>query len=205
MSDEADQIIGIYKRHFEAFDHRRGRSLFEKIWLDRFREAMGRHATVLDVGCGMGEPIARYMIDHGHTLTGVDTSPGMIGLCRERFPDHEWIQADMRGLDLGRAFGGVIAFNSFFHLTRADQNAMFPVFGKHAAPGAPLLFTSGPGDGEAIGEMEGEPLYHASLDPDEYRSLMDDNGFDVLKFIPDDPECNGHCVWLAKRRYDPGR
>lgn len=37
---------------------------------------------------------------------------------------------------------------------------MFPVFAAHAAPGAVLMFTSGPTAGEAIGEWEGEPLYH---------------------------------------------
>ncbi len=39
--------------------------------------------------------------------------------------------------------------------TRADQRAMFPVFGDHAAPGAALLFTSGPAAGEAIGDLYG--------------------------------------------------
>jgi hypothetical protein len=35
---------------------------------------------------------------------------------------------------------------------------MFPVFRIHAAPGAALLFSSGPRHGEAIGSYGGEPL-----------------------------------------------
>ena len=42
---------------------------------------------------------------------------------------------------------------------------MFPRFAAHAQPGAPLMFTSGSEAGEAIGEWQGEPLYHASLEP----------------------------------------
>lgn len=205
MNKAAEQVIGIYQRHFEAFDRHRGRSLFERGWLDRLLASMDRPGDLLDFGCGMGEPIARYLIDRAHRVTGVDTSAGMLALCRERFPDHDWLEADMRVLDLQKQFDGLIAFNSFFHLTREDQRAMFRIFGRHAAPGAPLLFTSGPDEGEILGEMEGEPLFHASLSPEEYRSLLDANGFDTLEFVAEDPDCNGHCVWLAKRRYDRGR
>ena len=69
-----------------------------------------------------------------------------------------------------------------------------------AAPGAPLIFTSGPAAGEAIGEYQGEPLYHASLDPVEYRALADAHRFDVVSYVPEDPECGGLTVWLMQQR-----
>jgi hypothetical protein len=106
---------------------------------------------------------------------------------------------DMRALSLDRTFDGLIAWDSFFHLSRADQRRMFPVFRAHAAPGAALMFTSGPANGEAIGSYRGEPLYHASLDEAEYRSLLAANGFDVGDFVARDLDCGGHTVWLARR------
>jgi len=63
---------------------------------------------------------------------------------------------------------------------------------------AALMFTSGPAVGEAIGQWQGEPLYHASLDPAEYRTLLDAHGFRVLHHHPEDPDCGGHTVWLAR-------
>ena len=105
----------------------------------------------------------------------------------------------MRKLALQRRFGGIIAWDSFFHLTHDDQRNMFPVFAAHAAPGAPLMFTSGPSHGEAIGELRGEALYHASLDPDEYRALLAANDFDVVDQKSSDPDCGGHTIWLAHR------
>lgn len=45
-------------------------------------------------------------------------------------------------------------------------------FASHARPTAPLMFTSGPEEGEVIGSYCGEPLYHASLDPVEYDKLL---------------------------------
>jgi SAM-dependent methyltransferase len=200
MNALADEIVGLYERHARAFDADRGRILFEKAWLDRFVALLPKGGTILDIGCGSGEPIARYLIDLGFKLTGVDASPTMIGLCRRRFPGQAWCIGDMRELALEQKFDGLIAWNSFFHLSPEDQRLMFPRFRAHAAVGgAALLFTSGPAHGEAIGSHCGEPLYHASLAAEEYRALLDDNGFAVVRHIAEDPDCNGHTVWLAHR------
>jgi SAM-dependent methyltransferase len=199
MSSDAERIIGLYERHAPAFDLDRSRTLFERGWLDRFRALIPERGSVLDLGCGMGEPMARYLIEEGFAVTGVDSAPSMIALCRSRFPEREWVVSDMRTLALGQRFDGVLAWNSFFHLTPGDQTAMFPVFAAHAAAGAALMFTGGPQHGEAIGSYQGEPLYHASLDPDEYRALLAANGFAVVAHVPEDPDCNGHTVWLAQR------
>ena len=103
----------------------------------------------------------------------------------------------MRQLALQRQFSGILAWDSFFHLSYDDQRRMFPLFREHAAPNAALMFTSGPVHGEAIGSFAGEPLYHASLAPAEYRSLLDQNGFRVVAYIAEDADCGGHAIWLA--------
>lgn len=200
MSTEFDRIIDLYQRKAANWDADRGRSLFEKPWLDRFLSLLPNRGSVLDLGCGSGEPIARYFIECGYDVTGVDSSPALISLCTERFPGSTWTVADMRRLDLGRRFDGIVAWDSFFHLTPDDQRGMFPIFGAHVAAKGALLFTSGPARGVAIGSFHGEPLYHASLDIDEYRSLLDQCGFDVVAHVVEDPACGRHTVWLARRR-----
>lgn len=203
LQDAADRIVGIYQRHANAFDAARTRGLFERGWLDRFAGLLPRGGSILDIGCGCGEPIARHLIERGFALTGIDSSPAMIALCRSRFPTHAWTVADMRRLALRQTFDGLLAWDSVFHLTGDDQRAMFANFSVHAAPGAALMFTSGPAAGEAIGSFQGEPLYHASLDPGEYTHLLAANGFDVVAHMAEDPDCGGHTVWLAQRRPRP--
>lgn len=174
--------------------------LMETEYLEAVRRELPEGAEVLDLGCGAGEPMAGYFIRQGFAVTGVDGSRAMIATCRERFPAMTWIEADMRGLDLGRRFDAVIAWDSFFHLNPADQRAMFPVFARHALPGALLLFTSGPDQGEATGVMEGVAFEHHSLSPGEYRELLEEHGFAVLTHLVEDPRCGGHTVWLARAR-----
>lgn len=198
MHPSSKDIVALYERHALDFDADRGKSLFERSWLDRFRAVVGAGGNVLDVGCGSGEPIARYLIACGHRVTGVDSSPSLIGLCASRFPDQTWIVSDMRRMTLGACFGGIIAWDSFFHLAPEDQRAMFPVFRAHAQPGAALMFTSGPAAGEAIGSYRGDVLYHASLDPADYTALLAANGFAVLDHVVEDQSCGGRTVWLAQ-------
>jgi SAM-dependent methyltransferase len=199
MHPSAFQIIPLYERHAAAFDRLRQKGGVEKAWLEQFCAIVGAGATVLDLGCGSGEPIARYLIEGGHAVTGVDSSAAMVAMCRQRFPGHVWTEGDMRLVQLDQKFGGIVAWDSFFHLPAADQRKMFGVFADHARPGAALLFTSGSRAGESIGEFEGEPLYHASLDAAEYRALLHAHGFEVLAYVEADPECGHRTVTLARK------
>jgi SAM-dependent methyltransferase len=192
-----DAVVDLYERHAPTYDRDRSRSLQERGWLDRFLGHVRPGGTVLDLGCGMGEPIARYLIDDGFRIVGIDASASMIALCRARFPDAEWLVADMRQLEIGRRFDGILAWDSFFHLGMDDQRRMFRRFAAHARRGAPLMFTTGPAEGEAIGTCGDEPLYHASLGPEEYDRLLAAHGFVVRAYTADDPACGNHTVWLA--------
>lgn len=194
-----ERIIGLYEENAEAWDRMRGRDLFERPWLERFATLLPERAAVLDIGCGMGEPIGRWLIEKGYRLTGVDSAPSLIAKCRERFPDQEWIAADMRALDLGRRFDGIIVWHSAFHLQPDDQKAMFPIFAAHAAHGAALMFTSGDDSGVRIGRWQGEPLYEASLSPADYEALLEANGFSVVEVRARDKECGDATVWLARK------
>ena len=177
---------------------RGGAPLLEKEWLDRFSDLLTPSAAVLDIGCGTGRPLAQQLIARGFAVTGLDCAPAMIALCRLRLPQAEWVAGDMRRMALGRKFGGLLAWHSFFHLPATHQRAMFGRFRAHALPGAALKFTTGPDAGVRIGEFEGEPLYHASLDEQEYRALLKEHAFALIRQRTADPACGGATVWLAR-------
>jgi SAM-dependent methyltransferase len=199
MTDLPDRIIGHYEKHAHEWDaDRRNSGWNDKPWHDRFIAALPTGGCVLDLGCGSGSPVALHMIACGLRVTGVDASPTLISLCKERLPDQEWIVADMRSLALSRKFDGVLAWDSFFHLKPDDQRRMFGVFREHAAISATLMFNTGSVHGEAIGCYRGDPLYHSSLDAAEYDELLDHYGFEVLAHSVEDAEAGGRTVWLAR-------
>lgn len=196
----AGRIVAHYRRHGVAWDaDRRAAAWNDKVWHDRFIDLLPAGAHVLDLGCGGGDPVALNLVQSGFKVTGVDTSPELLALARERMPDQEWIEADIRTLKLGRTFTGVMAWDSYFHLDYDDQRGMFAVFKAHAAPGTVLMFNAGPGHGEGIGDYRGDPLYHASLDPAEYTALLTQHGFAVIEHCVEDRRAGGRTVWVARK------
>jgi SAM-dependent methyltransferase len=98
--------------------------------IDFFVEAAkAAGGPVLEVGCGSGRvliPIARAGVE----ITGLDLSPAMLDVCRERLvsepPDVQarvqLVPGDMRNFDLGRTFRlATIPFRPFQHLTTVDD------------------------------------------------------------------------------------
>lgn len=199
----AAEIVDLYARNADAWAEARGKTLRddEAAHLERFLGALPAGGEVLDLGCGSGRPIAAALIARGFQLTGVDASPGLIDICRRDFPDHCWIVGDMRGLDLGRRFDGVLAWYSSFHLTIADQEDMADVYARHLGPNGVLMFVGGPGRGTTMGEWMGRPLHHASLDPSEYRSGLEAAGLgDVEERTLTPGADKGARVWTARRK-----
>jgi hypothetical protein len=117
-------------------------------------------------------------------------------------PEQEWIVADMRRLALNRRFDGILAWDSYFHLAHEAQRTMFAVFDAHAGDHAELMFNTGPEYGEAASTFtfKNEQLYHASLTPAEYRALLDQSGFEVVRHIANDVRSGGRTAWLCRRK-----
>lgn len=187
----------VYERHAQGWDRHRPRVLIEQAWLERFCALLPSSAKVLDLGCGAGEPIARFLIERGYDVTGVDFAEPMLAIARWRFPNARWIHADMRQLDLDEKFAGIVGWDSFFHLTQDEQRALIPRLAHHLVPRGAVLLTVGPEEGAVTGTVEGESVYHASLSREEYVALFAASGFAVRDFVAEDPACDLHSVLLA--------
>lgn len=189
----------IYDRNAERFDTERPKRLHERPWLDRFRVRLPHRATILDLGCGAGDPIAAWFTRCGFHVTGVDFSSSMLAIARRRFPAGDWRQADMRTLDLPERFDGIIGWNSFFHLVPDEQRVTLPRLATHLEPGGALMLTIGPEAGEVTGQVGGERVYHSSLAPGEYEAILAGLGLRVLQLTKEDPDCDRQTVLLAQR------
>lgn len=192
-------ILKIYDENVDWYIANRPQRLMEKKYLDQVIDLIPAKGSILDIGCGLGQPIASYFIEQDFKVTGIDGAQNMILEARKRQPQSTWIHADMKTLNLNQKFNAALAWDSFFHLTQEEQRQMFQIFYLHLLPGGVLLFTSGPDEGEAIGDMNGFELYHSSLSTSEYNQLLAANGFKVLHHKIEDPECGGHTIWIAQK------
>lgn len=195
----ATHTRAIYDRQAVAYDAGRRKDLFEINWLRRVVADVPTGGPVLDLGCGAGEPIAAWLVAQGFEVTGCDFSQPMLDLFAKRLPQARAIRADMRDLSLDQQFEAIIDWGAFFHLTRAEQRHALPQIASHLTPGGRLLLTVGPGEGEVTGHVGGEEVFHASLSLPEYTDLLAQAGAEVEEFVPNDPDCRGFSVLLARR------
>ena len=195
------KVYEVYEEIAEWFDeHRNKEVLMEKRYLDLIIKSIPANSSILDLGCGTGEPIAKYFIEKAFNLTGIDGSQKMIALCKKRFPNSHWLVADMRTITLNQRFDAIIAWHSFFHLDHESQRAMFKIFESHIKPGGILAFTSGTEHGEVWSNNGGQELYHASLASNEYQNLLKSSGFEIILHMEKDPECGCAIIWVARKR-----
>lgn len=199
MTADPNDTHGVYERQAAAYDAQRSRALFEARWLARFTALLPAGGRVLDLGCGTGEPIARWFMAEGFAVTGVDFSDAMLGIARSRWPDGDWRQGDMRDFDLDETFEGIIAWNSFFHLTGDEQRHCIALMARHLGEGGTLMLTVGPDAGEVQGTVGDEAVYHASLSPADYATCLEANGLRLTGFLAEDPETNRHTVMMARK------
>ena len=189
----------VYERQAAAYDAQRSRALFEARWLARFAASVPPGGRVLDLGCGAGEPIARWFLAEGFAVTGVDFAHAMLEIARTRWPGGDWRQGDMRAFDLGERFDGIVAWDSFFHLTPEEQRVSIGHMARHLVPGGTLMMTVGHIAGEVTGHVGGELVYHASLSPAGYAVCLEENGLRLTGFLAEDPETDRHSVLMARR------
>lgn len=193
----AADIVDLYDRRSADWVGDRGPNLNgdDEAWLDRFTAHLRPGDAVLDVGCGSGRPMAAALLERGFRVTGIDSSGNMVAHAAAELPEGRFLQADMRTLDLGETFAGVLAWHSLFHLSPADQRIALPRLLAHAAPRATVMFSSGLHEGFVVGSWRGDPLYHGSLGPEEYQTLLTSQGFVVESGVWTDDGS----VWLAHR------
>lgn len=129
----------VYDAVASAYDRQFGDELAGKP-LDRalptgFIELVGV-GTIADVGCGPGH-ITRFLAEQHPDVIGVDLSPGMIAVARDRAPELSLAVGSMLRLPAtDGAWAGVVAMYSIIHLTAAERAAACREFPRVTTPAA---------------------------------------------------------------------
>lgn len=109
----------IYKKHALIYDQLYTDIFDYKKDFEYYGGIFKKHNChkILEIGCGSGH-LAEYFIKADFNYSGLDLSPQMIELAKERNPNGKFNQGDMRNLQFNEEFDGIlIAGRSFTHLT----------------------------------------------------------------------------------------
>lgn len=113
------------------------------LWADAIESFWASHhpRRVLDACCGTGLMTAE-LSSRGYHVTGVDTSPAMLTLARNRLgADAELIECTLPDLPVTSAFDAVVStMDGLNYLSPADLDATFATFADSLEPGGWLVF-----------------------------------------------------------------
>ena len=96
---------------------------------------------VLDVACGTGVLFPDYMARGVASLTGIDISPEMVKITREKFPQVEVLCADVEVAQFCKKFDCIMVYNAFPHFP--DPEHLIQVLSDLLKPGGTLTVAHG--------------------------------------------------------------
>ena len=191
--------------------HKRAPDYIEHVlgYVDRVLEGLPAAAKILDLGCGTGEPVAKYAVERGFRVTGVDESSEMLKFARKAVPEAELIHADMVTVEFSQSFDAAIAWDSMFHVQRNHHGAIYRNVASCLATGARVLFSVGgsesetddpekPGEG-FTSEMFGHTFFYSGWPLSVARKLIEAAGFEIELWEVDDPSFRGHIAVIARK------
>lgn len=133
----SEDLWGARARDWAEIEDENSRPLFEAV-LDL--TGVGDGTQLLDVGCGSGLA-CEIAAGRGARISGLDSSPGLIEIARERVPAGDFRLGDMVSLPWdGNAFDAVTFINSFFFAS--DREAALREAGRVGRPGARIAVIS---------------------------------------------------------------
>jgi ubiquinone/menaquinone biosynthesis C-methylase UbiE len=111
----------------------------------RFVRRLAKDAqSILDIGCGTGE-LAVELAD-GRDVVGIDPARAMLDIARRRRGGNmvEWIEADVRNMQLARTFDLIVMTGHAFQtlLTASDRRAALNTIAAHLESGGRFIFDS---------------------------------------------------------------
>jgi cyclopropane fatty-acyl-phospholipid synthase-like methyltransferase len=188
----------IADEYFEQF----GQSSVRAAKLAALIAKLPERATVLDLGCGAGEPVAREFVTHGFRVTGVDVSLGQIERARGNVPEATFIHTDMTSVQFpAETFDAVSAFYSITHVPRNEHAALVQRIATWLRPSGLFVASFGSSEGDWLGEWLGIPMFFSHHDPEETKRLIHDAGLrlEQVELVEQDNE-KATFLWIAARK-----
>ena len=146
-----------------------------------FARELPRGARILELGCGTGVPLSRYLLAEGFELSAIDSSEEMMKRFRTACPD---ARAERATIKESRLFDGefdaAIAWGVLFHLEPRDQEDAIAKVASRLRPGARFLFTAGDRAETASSEMNGVPFTYYSLGREAYARVLRANALEII-------------------------
>ena len=189
-----------YNKVVERYSSQRDKFKGNK-YLEEFTKLLKPDSKVLDIGCGSGIPIDKYLISKDFKIIGIDISRKQIDLARKNNPQASYEVKDMSDLQYGEYnVDAAISFYSIFHIPREQHRELFKKINSFLPVGGSILVTMGAAEWEGFEEdFHGTKMWWSHYGPKKNRKIIENVGFEVILDEIDEKEGEKHQIIIAKK------
>jgi len=202
----SDSLQETYNGFADTYEANHGAFDITEI-LNRFHSSLEPEiGKLLDLGCGAGEPVARYFLNNNWQVTGVDFSERMIELAAKYAPKMVAIRGDIREVKFEpNQFDAVTATYSLFHIPSQLHAELLSEVFQWLKPKGKVLFTyatreyTGAEEYSGYKEFMGTELYYSHKKPTELYDDLQRIGFN-LESHEYHTICNETFLWVTAQK-----
>lgn len=170
-------------------------------YLEQLVKLLKPNAAVLDIGCGSGVPIDKYLVDKGLKVIGLDISEKQIELAKQNVTRATFEVKDMSELKEGEyKVDAIVSFYAIFHTPREQHQGLFKKINSFLPQGGYILVTMGAGEWEGTeDDFHGTKMWWSHYGPEKNKEIVENAGFKILLDEIDTGEDERHQVILAQK------
>lgn len=149
-----------------------------------FLSYLAPNSKILDLGCGPGRD-AKFFVERGHKVVGVDISSQMVALARVSVPTAEFIISDIESLNLTpESVDAIWASSSLLHVSKQAMPGVLANIYRSLKPGGIFYVSMKKGTGEELKadlRYGGVEKFWNYVDEVELIKLLTNQGFQILE------------------------
>ncbi len=170
-------------------------------YLDKLIKLLKPQVTILDIGCGAGIPIDKYLIEKGFKIIGIDFSEKQIELAKQNVLDGNFEVKNMMELKMGEySVDAVVSFYAISHTPREQHWDLFKKINSFLPQGGYFLGTMGSSDWKGTEEFHGVEMWWSHFNAEKNIELIKNAGFEIVFQEIDSTKGERHLIVLAKKK-----
>ena len=178
---EEELVRDGYNKIGSSYNEMRNREK-NRLELEYFANLLPPHGHILDAGCGAGEPVSKYLVEHGFQVTGIDVSPHILQIAESQVPGATFLEGDMTRLSFkDQYFDGVVSLYAIWHISRQKHGLVFNNFYRVLKPNGVLFFNTGVHAMDDINNFLGARMYWSSPSMEKTLQLVNAVGFEIIR------------------------
>lgn len=157
-----------------------------KALLTKFSKQLPKGSKIIDLGCGAGVPVAKFLVGKGYEVTGIDFADGMVKLAKKNVPKARFLKMDVTKMKFRRGeFDAAVSFYAIIHIPREKHAGIYKKLHQILKPNGVMFINACGSDAEGWEGYQkdylGVPMCWSFYSPKKTSKMIKDAGFEILR------------------------